>query len=89
MMGPSTPQAARGPGAPGSGQRFDPDQDQEFRPRQVVDSDVDEGLDAAMEFELGRKKSPPGRKPVPSYLPSSKREEESQRRWTCHCRASR
>ncbi|CDW98778.1 hypothetical protein [Sporisorium scitamineum] len=74
-MGPSTPTGARG--APGSAQRFDPNHDREFRPRQVVDSDAeatndsDADTDAAMEFELGRKKSPPGRKPVPAYLPSS------------------
>ncbi|SJX66602.1 uncharacterized protein SRS1_16824 [Sporisorium reilianum f. sp. reilianum] len=58
MMGPTTPTGARG--AP---------HDREFRPRQVVDSDAD--ADAAMELELGRKKSPPGRKPVPAYLPAS------------------
>ncbi|KAI3486729.1 hypothetical protein L1887_49679 [Cichorium endivia] len=42
----------------------------EFRPRQVVDGD-DEDEDAALEHELGRKKSPPGRKPVPAYLPGA------------------
>ncbi|GAC97392.1 hypothetical protein PHSY_004977 [Pseudozyma hubeiensis SY62] len=77
MMGPTTPTGARG--APGSAQRFDPQQDREFRPRQVVDSDVegsgmgesDADVNAALEFELERKKSPPGRKPVPAYLPSA------------------
>ncbi len=42
----------------------------EFRPRQVVDGD-DRDEDAALEHELGRKKSPPGRKPVPAYLPGA------------------
>ncbi|TKY86867.1 hypothetical protein EX895_004155 [Sporisorium graminicola] len=76
MMGPTTPTGVRG--APGTVQRFDPNHDREFRPRQVVDSDAEAGnvdsdadADAAMEFELGRKKSPPGRKPVPAYLPGS------------------
>lgn len=66
FMGPTTPTGARG-GAP----IFDPAQDREFRPKQVVDPDEDEGLDAALEFDLGRKKSPPGRKPVPAYLPAA------------------
>ncbi|SNX88063.1 uncharacterized protein MEPE_06774 [Melanopsichium pennsylvanicum] len=57
MMAPVTP--TRG---------FDPNQDREFRPKQVVDSDTADGLDAALEFELGRKESPPDRKPVPAYL---------------------
>lgn len=74
MMGPTTPTG-----------RFDPNRDREFRPKQVVDSDADgedAGLDAALEFELGRKKSPPGRKPVPAYLPAVSKpsqEEENAR----------
>lgn len=73
MMGPTT-LVGPGRGAPGAAQRFDPASDREFRPKQVVDSDVesnadDDGLDADLAFELGRKKSPPGRKPVPAYLP--------------------
>ena len=65
FMGPTTP---TGPGAKDRA-GFDPAHDREFRPKQVVDSDAeDAGLDAALEFELGRKKSPPGRKPVPAYL---------------------
>ncbi|EST06996.2 hypothetical protein PSEUBRA_003626 [Kalmanozyma brasiliensis GHG001] len=40
-----------------------PADEREFRPRQAIDDEV--------EFELGRKKSPPGRKPVPAYLPAA------------------
>ncbi|SPO31829.1 uncharacterized protein UTRI_06666 [Ustilago trichophora] len=71
MMGPTTPTG-----------RFDPNHDREFRPKQVVDSDAeaeDAGLDAALEFELGRKKSPPGRKPVPAYLPAVSKPGQEER----------
>lgn len=76
MLAPTTPAGTRD--TPGSAQRFDPDQDREFRPRQVVDSDVeddaahsDADVNVALQFQLGRKKSPPGRKPVPAYLPGT------------------
>ena len=51
---------------------FDPDQDREFLPKQAVD---DSGLDAALAFEKQRRKSPPGRKPVPKFAPSASEED--------------